>query len=86
VLLPRDWQRQLAIRTQTKARRSSWSQHFPAKIPALLGHGVRSISAESIADTDVQRPLDFARKYGLIDKSFDASALLAANVLAPHGR
>jgi len=51
---------------------------FSGQDPALLGGGVRSISAESIALPDVQRPLDFAVKYGLIDKPFDASAVLAA--------
>ena len=59
---------------------------FSGQDPAVLGHGVRSISAESIALPDVQRPLDFAYKYGLIDKSFDASDVLAPYIPASRGR
>ncbi len=36
--------------------------------------------AESITLADVQRPLDFAVKSGLIDKTFDVKGLLAASV------
>jgi NitT/TauT family transport system substrate-binding protein len=59
---------------------------FSGQDPALLSHGVRSITAESITLADVQRPLDFAYKYGIIDKEFDASAVLAASVPISRGR
>jgi NitT/TauT family transport system substrate-binding protein len=51
---------------------------FAGQDPALLGRGVRSVMAESITLADVQRPLDFAVKNGLIDKTFDVKGLLAA--------
>ena len=53
---------------------------FSGQDPVLLGQGVRSITAESITLADVQRPLDFAVKNGIIDKSFDVSGLLAPTV------
>ncbi len=53
---------------------------FSGLDPALLQHSVRSITADAITPADVQRPLDFAYKYGIIDKPFDASAVLAASV------
>jgi NitT/TauT family transport system substrate-binding protein len=59
---------------------------FSGQDPALLGAGVRSISAESLALPDVQRPLDFAIRYGLIDKPFGASAVLAGNISTSRGR
>jgi NitT/TauT family transport system substrate-binding protein len=59
---------------------------FSGQDPAVLGHGVRSISAETIALSDVQRPLDFASKYGLVDKPFTASAVLASSMPTSRGR
>jgi NitT/TauT family transport system substrate-binding protein len=53
---------------------------FSGQDPALVSHSVRSITAESITLADVQKPLDFAYKYGIIDKTFDASAVLAASM------
>ncbi len=53
---------------------------FSGLDPALLQHSVRSITADAITLADVQRPIDFAYKYGIIDKPFDASAVLAAGV------
>jgi NitT/TauT family transport system substrate-binding protein len=53
---------------------------FSGQDPALLARGVRSLMAESITLADVQRPLDFAVKSGLIDKTFDVRELLAASV------
>lgn len=48
--------------------------------PALIARGVRSTMAETISLADVQRPLDFALKNGLINKPIDVTALLAASV------
>jgi NitT/TauT family transport system substrate-binding protein len=53
---------------------------FSGQDPALLARGVRSVMAESITLADVQRPLDFAYKSGLIDKTFDVKGLLAPSV------
>jgi NitT/TauT family transport system substrate-binding protein len=53
---------------------------FTGQDPALIARGVRSTMAETITLADVQQPLDFAFKNGLIDKTFDVSALLAPSV------
>ena len=53
---------------------------FSGQDPAQLRAGVRSITAETIALADVQRPLDFAVKYGFIERTFDLSGLLAPSV------
>jgi|GEM_PF-6150693 hypothetical protein len=45
-----------------------------------LAHGVRSVIATTISLADIQRPLDFAFKYGIIDQHYDAKAMLAASV------
>lgn len=49
---------------------------FTGQDPAVVAKGVRSVTAESISVADVQRPLDIAVKYGIIDKPFDASGLI----------
>lgn len=59
---------------------------FSGQDPALLKNGVRSITGESITLADVQKPLDFAYKYGIVDKDFDASAVLAASMPMTRGR
>jgi NitT/TauT family transport system substrate-binding protein len=51
---------------------------FSGQDPALLGSGVRSVTAESVSLTDLQRPLDFAYKNGLLEKNFDVTGILAA--------
>jgi NitT/TauT family transport system substrate-binding protein len=53
---------------------------FSGQDPSQLRAGVRSITAEGISLPDVQRPLDFALKYGFIDKTFDVNGILAASV------
>lgn len=53
---------------------------FSGQDPALLARGVRSVMADSITLADVQRPLDFAVKSGLLEKPFDVKGLLAASV------
>lgn len=50
---------------------------FSAQDPALLRAGVRSTLAEAISVADVQKPLDFAFAHGIIDKQYDARAVLA---------
>jgi NitT/TauT family transport system substrate-binding protein len=59
---------------------------FSSQDPALLREGVRSTLAESISLADVQKPLDFAFKYGVIDKQYDAKLLLAPVVPMTRGR
>jgi NitT/TauT family transport system substrate-binding protein len=56
---------------------------FTGQDPAVVARGIRSVTAEAISVADIQRPLDFAVKYGLLPKSFDASTLLA-NIPAPR--
>jgi len=53
---------------------------FTGQDPAQLRHGVRSITADTITLADVQRPLDFAVKNGILDKPFDVSGILASSV------
>ena len=50
---------------------------FTGQEPALMRRAVRSQTAVTVAIEDLQRPLDFAYKYGLISQRFDASVLLA---------
>jgi len=58
---------------------------FTGQDPVLIGRGIRSTTAESIALADVQRPLDLAYKYGIIDRRFDAGAVLAPSVPLSRG-
>jgi ABC-type nitrate/sulfonate/bicarbonate transport system substrate-binding protein len=53
---------------------------FSGQDPAVLARGIRSTSAETVALSDFQRPLDFAVKYGIIDHTFDLTGLLAPSV------
>jgi len=53
---------------------------FSGQDPAVLARGIRSTSAETVALSDFQRPLDFAVKYGILDHGFDLSGLLAPSV------
>jgi NitT/TauT family transport system substrate-binding protein len=53
---------------------------FTGQDPAIVARGIRSVTDETLAVADVQRPLDFAVKYGLLSKGFHASALLASIV------
>jgi NitT/TauT family transport system substrate-binding protein len=53
---------------------------FTGQDATLLGRGIRSTTAESLALIDLQRPLDFAYKYGIIAERFDLSGILASSV------
>lgn len=53
---------------------------FTKQDPAQIGSGVRTIIAESVSLADVQKPLDFAFKNGVIDKQYDAKAMLSSFV------
>ena len=53
---------------------------FTGQDPAQIARGIRSTMADSLTLADVQRPLDFAVKSGLVDKTFDVTALLAPSV------
>ncbi len=55
---------------------------FSGQDPALLGKGVRSVLAGNISIAEVQRPLDFAFKNGVIDQRYDAKSVLASTVRA----
>jgi NitT/TauT family transport system substrate-binding protein len=50
---------------------------FSGQDPAVIGAGVRSVIGETITLADVQKPLDFAFKYGVIDKTYEAGAMLS---------
>jgi NitT/TauT family transport system substrate-binding protein len=58
---------------------------FTGLDPAVLGRGIRSTTAERITLADLQRPLDFALKNGIIERSFDVSGLLWHPQLTPAG-
>jgi NitT/TauT family transport system substrate-binding protein len=53
---------------------------FTKQDPAQVRAGVRTIIAEDITIADVQKPLDFAYKFGLIDKPYDARPMLSQYV------
>jgi NitT/TauT family transport system substrate-binding protein len=60
---------------------------FTGQDPQVLASGIRSVTAETLVLSDVQKPLDFAVKYGIIAKGFDSSGLLASSVpgyRSPH--
>ena len=53
---------------------------FSGQDPATIARGTRSTMAETLTLADVQRPLDFAYKAGIVDKAFDVSGLLAPTI------
>lgn len=53
---------------------------FTGQDAAVLAKGIRSVTAETLTIADVQKPLDFAVKYGIIDKGFDVNSILASSV------
>jgi NitT/TauT family transport system substrate-binding protein len=53
---------------------------FTGQDPAVLAKGIRSNTAETLTISDIQKPLDFAVKYGIIDKPFDVAGILASSV------
>jgi NitT/TauT family transport system substrate-binding protein len=50
---------------------------FTGQDPAQVRNSVRATSAVAVTLPELQRPLDFAYKYKLIDHSLDATAMLA---------
>ena len=50
---------------------------FTKQDPAQVRAGVRTVIAENITLADVQKPLDFAFKYGMMDKQYDARVMLS---------
>ena len=53
---------------------------FTGQDAAVLARGLRSTTAETVALSDFQGPLDFGFKTGFIDKTFDVTGLLASSV------
>lgn len=53
---------------------------FTKQDPAQIRAGVRTIIADSITVADVQKPLDFAFRFGLVDKHYDARTMLSQYV------
>ncbi len=74
---------QAALREASKYTNAHQSQTtamvatFTGQDPAVLDRGIRSVTAETLTLSDVQKPLDFAVKYGIMSKSFDAATLVA---------
>jgi NitT/TauT family transport system substrate-binding protein len=53
---------------------------FSGQDPVQLARGLRSTTAESITLAEMQAPLDFAYKWGVITQHFDLSGLLAPSM------
>jgi len=51
---------------------------FTKQDPNQLRAGVREVIGEHVTLADIQKPLDFAFKYGVIDRQYDARALLSS--------
>jgi NitT/TauT family transport system substrate-binding protein len=67
----------------TNANQSATTEmvaQFTGQDPAVLGRGIRSVTAEALTLGDIQRPIDFAVKYGIMEQRFEASAILAPGV------
>lgn len=58
---------------------------FTGQEASQVARSIRSITAESISLADVQAPLDFALKYGIIAQRFDVAGLLAPSVPLSRG-
>jgi NitT/TauT family transport system substrate-binding protein len=52
---------------------------FTGQDAGSLGRGVRSITAETVSLPEIQRPLDFAVKTGIIDQRIDLTGLLTSS-------
>jgi ABC-type nitrate/sulfonate/bicarbonate transport system substrate-binding protein len=50
---------------------------FSGQNPATVAAGVRTIIGEQITMADVQKPLDFAYRHGVVDRHYDADAMLS---------
>lgn len=53
---------------------------FAKQDPTQIREGVRTVIAESVSLADIQKPLDFAYKFGVIDKQYDAKLMLSSFV------
>jgi NitT/TauT family transport system substrate-binding protein len=53
---------------------------FTGQEAQVLARGIRSVTADALTLGDIQRPIDFAVKYGIMDQRFEASAILAPGV------
>ena len=53
---------------------------FSGQDPVQLARGLRSTTAESVTMAELQAPLDFAYKWGIITQRFDLSGLLAPSM------
>jgi ABC-type nitrate/sulfonate/bicarbonate transport system substrate-binding protein len=51
---------------------------FTKQDPSQVRAGIREVIGERVSIANVQKPLDFAFKYGVIDRQYDARALLAS--------
>jgi ABC-type nitrate/sulfonate/bicarbonate transport system substrate-binding protein len=58
---------------------------FTKQDPVQLAKGLRSTTAVTISLAEMQRPLDFAYKNGIIQNHFDLSSVLAASVPLTRG-
>jgi len=58
---------------------------FTGEEPVQVARSIRSITAESVTLADLQLPLDFALKNGIVTQRFDLSGLLAASVPIDRG-
>jgi len=53
---------------------------FSKQDPTQIRAGVRTVLAESVSLADIQKPLDFAFRNGVIDKQYDAKVMLSSFV------
>jgi NitT/TauT family transport system substrate-binding protein len=59
---------------------------FSGQDAAVLARGIRSTTAESLVLSDLQRPLDFAYRNGIIEHHFELGGLLAPTVTLARER
>jgi NitT/TauT family transport system substrate-binding protein len=52
--------------------------------PQVIAHGTRILDAEYLAKTDIQPVIDFSAKNGLIERSFDAAAIISPAIRPPR--
>jgi hypothetical protein len=69
--------RSRALHERASSRHGRDGFEVSGQNPAMVAAGVRTIIGEEITMTDVQKPLDFAYKHGVIAKQYDANAMLS---------
>ena len=52
--------------------------------PQVIAHATRILDAEYLAKSDIQPVIDFAARYGLIDRSFDAETIISPAIRPPR--